>query len=195
MDRQDSVLDLKEFLHPTTVPKFINMCLLHVLEHNQKERRCTGTLMKEMVKRKLFTSDHILAGFEEILQSAEDFIVDIPKLWEYLAQLVEPVFEEGVVNMSFLGTLAASLTDSSLAPKLIAATLKELVHSQVTIWIVSFPFLGQDRLRCTFVSTSLTHDESEWQKRVPNQKRLGENRGVEFDWFGPIYLEKSIPCS
>ena len=53
---------MKEWLHPSTVARFINQCLLYVLENNKKERRATGTLLKEMVKRKLFHSSDILEG-------------------------------------------------------------------------------------------------------------------------------------
>lgn len=59
---QDTVLDMKEWLHPATVSKFINQCLMHVLELKRKERRGTGTLLKEMIKRQLFTSKDILDG-------------------------------------------------------------------------------------------------------------------------------------
>ena len=58
------MLDMKEWLHPTTVSKFINQCLMHVLELKRKERRGTGTLLKEMIKRKLFTSNDILDGYD-----------------------------------------------------------------------------------------------------------------------------------
>nr|CAH0113662.1 unnamed protein product [Daphnia galeata] len=126
---EDAVLDMKEWLHPSTVARFINQCLLHVLEHNKKERRATGTLLKEMVKRKLFDSSDILEGFTELLQSAEDFIVDIPKLWEYVAELVEPLFEEGVINLNFLPQLSMTL-NSSMAAHFVAAVLKALVKEQ-----------------------------------------------------------------
>jgi translation initiation factor 4G len=53
---------MKEWLHPSTIARFINQCLLHVLEHNKKERRATGILLKEMVKRKLFNSSDIMEG-------------------------------------------------------------------------------------------------------------------------------------
>ena len=59
---QDFVLEMKEWLHLSNVARFINRCLLYVLEHNKKERRATGTLLKEMVKRKLFQSSDILEG-------------------------------------------------------------------------------------------------------------------------------------
>jgi len=102
---------------------------MHVLERKRKERRGTGSLLKEMVKRKLFTTHQLLKGFELILQSAEDFLVDIPRLWEYLAQFVEPIFEEGVVNMAFIGL--ASILSPTMAPSFVAATLEELANSMV----------------------------------------------------------------
>jgi hypothetical protein len=56
--------------------------------------------------------------------------VDIPKLWEYVAELVEPLFEEGVINLNFLPQLSSTL-NSSLVANFIAAVLKELVKAQV----------------------------------------------------------------
>ena len=66
-----------------------------------------------------------------MLQSAEDFLVDNPKLWEYLAEMVEPLFEDGAMTLGFLGPLSATL-GSSLAPPFVAAVLKELVIAQVS---------------------------------------------------------------
>ena len=71
-----------------------------------------------------------LFRFTELLQSAEDFIVDIPKLWEYVAELVEPLFEEGVINLNFLPQLSSTL-NSSMVANFVAAVLKELVKAQV----------------------------------------------------------------
>lgn len=70
------------------------------------------------------------SSFTELLGSAEDFLVDIPKLWEYVAQLVEPLFEEGVINLNFLGQLSAILKPK-LVTNFVAAVLKELVNAQV----------------------------------------------------------------
>jgi len=128
---EDTVLDMKEWLHSSTVSKFINQCLTYVLEQKRKERRGTGTLLKEMIKRKLFTSNDILDGYAELLQGAEDLLVDIPKFWEYLAELVEPLFEDGAMTLGFLGPLSSPL-GSSLAPLFVAAVLKELVIAQGT---------------------------------------------------------------
>ena len=76
-----------------------------------------------------------LFRFTELLQSAEDFIVDIPKLWEYVAELVEPLFEEGVINVNFLPQLSSTL-NSSMVANFVAAVLKELVKAQVMSLII-----------------------------------------------------------
>jgi len=70
--------------------------------------------------------------FSEVLQSAEDFIVDIPKFWEYLAELVEPLFGEGGLGLASLGPFTSSLKPP-MATKFIAAVFKELVKSKVNI--------------------------------------------------------------
>ena len=70
-----------------------------------------------------------LFRFTELLQSAEDFIVDIPKLWEYVAELVVPLFEEDVINLNFLPQLS-SILNSSMVANFVAAVLKELVKEK-----------------------------------------------------------------
>ena len=85
--------------------------------------------------------------FVEVLQSAEDFLVDIPKLWEYLAEMVEPLFEDGAMTLDLLGSLSSSL--GSLASPFVATVLKELVIAQVVNCDLSL-ILG-----ALFVSTSM----------------------------------------
>ena len=92
-----------------------------------------------------------------MLQCAEDFLVDIPKLWEYLAELLEPLFEEAVVHLSFLGPLS-SFVSSSLAANFIAAVLKELVN-QLQVGTKAFCTV----LLALFVSTNTAY-RIRWQK-------------------------------
>jgi hypothetical protein len=70
-----------------------------------------------------------LFRFTELFEWAEDFIVDIPKLWEYVAEVVEPLFEDGVINLNFLSQLSSTL-NSSMAAHFVAAALKELVKEK-----------------------------------------------------------------
>ncbi len=147
---------------------------MHVLEHDQVQRKGTGTIFKEMIKRRFFSADDILEGwvsrlalnerqidvnvlffsflcrFLEVLQSAEDFLVDIPKLWEYLAEIVDPLFSDSVVPLTFLRPLSSSV-NTSLAANFVAAIIKELVKTQVI-----FSTLFYDFMFALFVSTVLS---------------------------------------
>ena len=69
-------------------------------------------------------------SFTELFQSAEDFIVDIPKLWEYVAELVEPLFEDDAIDLDFL-TQLSSILKPSLVVDFLVAVLKELVNTLV----------------------------------------------------------------
>ena len=78
----------------------------------------------------------LVCSFAELLQSAEDFLVDIPKLWEYVAEIVEPMLAEGVIPLTFLGPMSSSL-DPSLAANFVAAALGEVVKAQVSRSMIS----------------------------------------------------------
>lgn len=83
-----------------------------------------------MVER-LFKARLTFFRFTELLQGAEDWMVIFPKLlWESAVELVEPLFEEGVINLKFLPQLS-SVLNSPLAADFVAAVLKELVLVQV----------------------------------------------------------------
>ena len=73
---------------------------MHVLERNRKERNCTGTLLKEMLKRKHFTNNQVLKGFELVLQTAEDFLGPVE-----------------VGNLLFIRALATAVIESSVDGK------------------------------------------------------------------------------
>ena len=91
----------------------------------------------------------LICRFLEVLQSAEDFLVDIPKLWEYLAEIVDPLFSDSVVPLTFLRPLSASV-NTSLAANFVAAIIKELVKTQVIF--LRFEFF----MFALFVSTVLS---------------------------------------
>ena len=52
-----------------------------------------------------------------------------------IIQLVEPLFEEGAINLQFLSELS-SILNSSLAADFVAAVLKELVSVQVKLKLI-----------------------------------------------------------
>ena len=77
-----------------------------------------------------------LFRYTKFLEMAEDWIVRFPNLlWESAVELVEPLFEEGAINLQFLSELS-SILNSSLAADFVAAVLKELVSVQVKLKLI-----------------------------------------------------------
>lgn len=56
------VLDLKETLHASNVPKFVTYWLLTALERDGATRKTIGTVFNEMLKLRYFILDDILEG-------------------------------------------------------------------------------------------------------------------------------------
>ena len=48
--------------------------------------------------------------FSEVLDNAREFIIDIPRLWDYLAEMVEPIFKDGIADPNFLSEIRLFLS-------------------------------------------------------------------------------------
>lgn len=66
------------------------------LEKNQVLREKAAQIVVHMIKNKLLSIKSYLCGLEEVLEFADDLRVDIPKMWEYLADLI------GTINILYL---------------------------------------------------------------------------------------------
>ena len=67
-----------------------------------------------------------LAGEDSLLAMAEDLLVDIPKFWDFLAQVLAPVLISSAVNMSILATSAQQCLMSDSLGKTCAAGQKHI---------------------------------------------------------------------
>ena len=74
----------------------------------KKIRIQTGIIMSQsqLIQKKMVNKDQFLNGLKVLLEIAKDLLVDIPKFWDFLAQIISPVFSSNCVNMKFLPTSA-----------------------------------------------------------------------------------------
>ena len=70
------------------------------LEHSDAARKKVGPFLAQLVKRKILLKSQYEKGLQNVLKIAGDLVVDIPKFWDYLGQLISkyslillPVFE------------------------------------------------------------------------------------------------------
>ena len=85
--------------------------LFQVIERTSKDRYNTGKLLSQLLHKKMASEDQFLEGLKYILEFVEDLLVDIPKFWDFFAQILRDVLLEAAVNMSILKVSSEMLSD------------------------------------------------------------------------------------
>jgi len=95
-------------------------------EKKDKERTLLEDLFKQMYEEKILTKDDFTTGFKDILELAEDLIIDFPKLFDYMASILAKLILIEALSLSFLGTDATQLLQAANKTKLIILVLKAI---------------------------------------------------------------------
>ncbi|KAL1413854.1 hypothetical protein MTO96_007908 [Rhipicephalus appendiculatus] len=127
-DLQDAVQNVVELASPGNVHQFVSTAIAHTLDRNPEARRLTGQLLKELLKRKVFSLDVFTKGLHEVLEYGEDMELDIPKVWEYVAELVSPLFLD-LLALQYLRDATEPLRPIGRAGRLAACVLAFLAKT------------------------------------------------------------------
>ncbi|XP_053172576.1 eukaryotic translation initiation factor 4 gamma 3 [Scomber japonicus] len=87
-------LDLGSQLHV-----FVRVGVESTLERSQITRDHMGQLLFQLVQQGLLPKPQFYKGFSDTLEQADDMAIDIPHIWLYLAELLNPVLKEGGFSM------------------------------------------------------------------------------------------------
>ncbi|KAH6934714.1 hypothetical protein HPB50_027425 [Hyalomma asiaticum] len=127
-DLQDAVQNVVELASPGNVHQLVSTAIAHTLDRNPEARRLTGQLLKELLKRKVFSLDIFTKGLHEVLEYGEDMELDIPKVWEYVAELVSPLFLD-LLALQYLRDATEPLRPIGRAGRLAACVLAFLAKT------------------------------------------------------------------
>ncbi|KAK2895274.1 eukaryotic translation initiation factor 4 gamma 1-like isoform X2 [Channa argus] len=72
------------------------------LERSTIARERMGLLLHQLIKAGTLPTQQYYKGLQEILEVAEDMVIDIPHIWLYLAELITPMLQEGGISMGQL---------------------------------------------------------------------------------------------
>ena len=71
------------------MPQCVETWLHHAMEHrDNKMRTALGKLLIYLVNQRLLQREQCLIGFSKFLPIAIDLICDIPKIWDYIGEVV-----------------------------------------------------------------------------------------------------------
>ncbi|BFZ23225.1 hypothetical protein BsWGS_26263 [Bradybaena similaris] len=123
MDLEEAKLCVKELEGQTHISLLVTTSINDVLEKTHRERDLAGSFLHEIVKHGLLPLDVYLKGLGEVLSFAEDMVIDIPKIWTYLAQIIVPMLVGGSLSWSTLSAALKSNLDRKCCVKLVSEIL------------------------------------------------------------------------
>ncbi|KAL3861762.1 hypothetical protein ACJMK2_007784 [Sinanodonta woodiana] len=129
-DVNEAISCVQELSASGSLHLFVYHALNQVLERSEVARRQTGQLLHDLVKNNVLLVDIYVKGLNEILMFAEDMEIDIPKIWEYLGQLIGPMVQDGSVPLSFLKQVCEPLKANGKSGILVAEILHDASHRE-----------------------------------------------------------------
>jgi len=104
---------IRESFTADMMPQCVETWLNHAMEHRDNKMRTTlGKLLIYLVNQRLLQRGQCLIGFSKFLPIAIDLICDIPKIWDYIGEVVATMLEKSVFTMEFLNKTADFIRQS-----------------------------------------------------------------------------------
>ncbi|XP_072428568.1 eukaryotic translation initiation factor 4 gamma 1-like isoform X1 [Chiloscyllium punctatum] len=93
---------VQELESPKTLHIFVRSGIESTLERSALAREHMGILLYHLVKAGTLSKEQYCKGLHEILEVAEDMEIDIPHIWQYLAELIVHMLYDGGLPMGDL---------------------------------------------------------------------------------------------
>uniref|UniRef100_A0A3B1KG78 Eukaryotic translation initiation factor 4 gamma 3 n=1 Tax=Astyanax mexicanus TaxID=7994 RepID=A0A3B1KG78_ASTMX len=98
-DYKEAVQCVEELEQASMLYMFVRVGVESTLERSQITRDHMGQLFHQLLQAGSLSKPQFFKGFSETLELADDMAIDIPHIWLYLAELVNPVLREGGISM------------------------------------------------------------------------------------------------
>ena len=123
-DYADAVSSVCVLFRQDNIACLAELAVSSVLERSVTDQRKLGDFLARLVGRdSILSLEQVAEGLGSVLEIAEDMLVDIPKLWEYLGEILAPLFLESPSVDTFLTVCYAKLAESQLRDRFTVAVL------------------------------------------------------------------------
>lgn len=122
---KDEFTDELKKLVQGKVRKMVITHLFNVMfEKSKKHRLATGEIIVHMFVNQIIRLEDYENALLEVLEFIEDMSIDIPKIWDYLAELLTPAIIEKIITFETLVKVGGDLIAKDLGKKYLISILK-----------------------------------------------------------------------
>lgn len=111
---------VKGTIRPIAVRDLFNL----MLEKSQKHRLASGELIVHMFVNKIIRIEDYEDGLQQVLDGVDDISIDIPKIWDYLAELLCPALIAKIINFDILFKSGTDLIIKGHGRKFLSSIIK-----------------------------------------------------------------------
>ncbi|XP_076271494.1 eukaryotic translation initiation factor 4 gamma 1-like isoform X2 [Rhynchophorus ferrugineus] len=84
--------DLSSTIPPNSFKLMVTESFNHVLEKSLQARLKIGSLFSYLLKSGFLSYDTFYLGLDEFLSCCDDLVIDIPQIWQYIAEQLVPLY-------------------------------------------------------------------------------------------------------
>ncbi|XP_032674035.1 eukaryotic translation initiation factor 4 gamma 3-like isoform X4 [Odontomachus brunneus] len=132
---EDTALEVKQKFDSTTLSKFTLECINHVFEKTAADRESVSKLMSHLIKENILPLQYFKNGLGEVLQIIDELVIDLPKIWTYLAEILSHSIEEEAIPLSEMKSVFLSLKPNGFVGKLYGELMVKISHSKGPKWV------------------------------------------------------------
>ena len=124
-------------LKSSSMSTFVNESLLLTVERSSTARHHTGAMLHHLIRSHVITMSHYVTGLHDFLSLADDIVIDVPRIWQYIAELISPMLldDDSEIPLDFLRSACSPLLSCEGGDKaalVISMVLLDAVHSLVS---------------------------------------------------------------
>ncbi|KAK3539279.1 hypothetical protein QTP86_033472, partial [Hemibagrus guttatus] len=101
-DLKEAVQCVKELNSTSVLFVFVRNAVELAFDRSAVAREHTGLLLHKLISSRVLTPEQYFRGLGEILEVADDMAIDIPHIWQYLAEIITPMLHDGGIPMGLL---------------------------------------------------------------------------------------------
>ncbi|XP_011407685.1 PREDICTED: eukaryotic translation initiation factor 4 gamma 3-like [Amphimedon queenslandica] len=130
-DYKEAIECVIELESPGLMNVFVQTGINHSLEKSSTVRVSVGKLFDTLVAKDLLTTEKLTSGLQVMLECGEDLEVDIPKVWDFFAEIVAPLVSSSNLPLNnYVKLLREANIEERKLSRNVARTLKYCVdHS------------------------------------------------------------------
>ncbi|XP_057318167.1 eukaryotic translation initiation factor 4 gamma 3-like isoform X3 [Microplitis mediator] len=114
---------------------FVSETVNKVLERSAEVRRRYSALLSHLIKENIIPLSLVQSEYEKVLEIADDLVIDIPKIWEYIAEILLEMLMSGAHPFAELKKTLAVLKNAGTCSRTLGELLSTLAKEKGPKWV------------------------------------------------------------